>query len=200
MLAWFKHPDAPRRARLRSAVTAQGIFCMDEKAKPLLFQPAFLTCLGTFHGAWATAEMTVDYCIGHFLNIPHEQTHLLTSGMMFGRKSQLLAGLIARSTHANKSELLRALNVLRGDGKRDWLTHAYLLSNPDTVTFAHRNVSGEYKLKPIVFTLETFMAHVKTVTQAGEDLEKAIGLTHQQLTAFLEACANAENKAAASPQ
>jgi hypothetical protein len=161
----------------------------------LLFSPKFLEMLGAFHATWSTAEQTVDYTIGHFLSISHEQTHLLTSGMMFGRKAQLLAGLIARSKHEKKSELMAALNVLRGEGKRDWLTHAYLSSSANKVTFMHRNVGGEYKTKPLTFGAHEFALHCQKIGQAGTKMQEAIGLNEAKLLDFFDAAVRAESKA-----
>jgi hypothetical protein len=171
-----------------------------EASNALMFNPDFLRLLGMFHGAWTSVDQAVDYAIGHFLKIPHEQTHLLTSGMMmFGRKAQLLAGLIARSDHPQKADLLAALNHFRGEVKRDWLVHAYVQSTPTRVTFIHRNTSGEYKVKKLSFSLPEFHKHLVEMTQAGEKFQIAIGLTPEALADFVAAAERAENKATTSP-
>ena len=167
---------------------------MSRRRDTLLFKDEFLAALGMFHGAWSDADLTVDYAIGQFLNLQPEQTHLLTSGMMFGRKAQLLAGLIARSDHAQKTELVAALNVLRGEIRRDWIAHAYLMATDDTVTFIHRNVSGEYRVNELTFTLTEFLEHAKKLAEAALQLQKALDLKRDKQEAFIESARKAVNK------
>jgi hypothetical protein len=170
---------------------------MSERKNSLLLKTEFLEALGMFHGAWSDMDLSVDYAIGQFLEIPPEQTHLLTSGMMFGRKATLLAGLIARSDHPNKDKLMEALNVARGEIRRDWLTHAYLNATPTTVTFVHRNASGEYKVNQLSFTMEEFLDHCLKLARAGHQFQSAIGLTESRQDAFVNAAKKAENKSKA---
>jgi hypothetical protein len=172
---------------------------MPSHPKALQFEADFLRWLGAFHGAWSSLEQTVNYAIGYFLKLPHEQTHLLTSGTMFGRKATLLAGLIARSDHPHKAILQGELNHARGQVKRDWLSHAYLVSTPTAVTFIHRNVSGEYKVNKLTFTLEEFKAHVITMIDSGTRFQDALGVTPDGIADFVNACDRAVNKAKTSP-
>src|SRR5262249_2400557 len=85
---------------------------MSRKPNLLLFRPDFVHELGWFFGAWSTFDMVTDFALGRFLNLPHQDTHLLTAGMVWGRKARLLVDLISRSSHPNKQSLLRALNIL----------------------------------------------------------------------------------------
>jgi hypothetical protein len=173
-------------------------------AKPtkdaLIFDKDFLHMLGAFHAAWSSIEQTADFAIGRFLNISHEQAHLLTSGMMFGRKAQLLAGLIARSGHAKKDVLLRSLNKIRGEIRRDWITHAYIKSSATRVIFIYRNNSGEYKVNKLSFTYAEFLHHVATMTEAGAAFTEAVGFSDDAIDEFVAAAENAANRPSTSPQ
>jgi hypothetical protein len=166
---------------------------MSPATKELIFSQQFMKLVGAFHLSWSAVDQTADYAIWQFLKITPEQSHLITSALMFGRKAQLLVGLISRSEHPRKNEMLTALNFLRGEGKREVITHSYVVSSDDTVTFLHRT-GGGYNVKKHTFTLAQFERHVLAVLGAGEDFQKAIGVTLSQLAAFEEAAIKAAKR------
>jgi hypothetical protein len=168
--------------------------------KRLIFSDRFIHQLGWFFGAWTTFDMITDFAIGKFLNATHEDTHLLTAGMMWGRKARLLADLIKRTDHPKKSELLGSLNTVRGQVKRDVFAHSYTRSDENTVTFLNRKEGGGYQAVEYPFTLERFTAHVKTFTQASEDFAKALGASPQELSAFTKAALSLNRKSNKSPE
>lgn len=113
-----------------------GVHHSTDQLRPLIdlvFQDQFANALGRFHLVWASVDLITDFAIYKFLNVSAEQAHLITSGMMFGRKSRLLADLISRSNHPNKAEILGPFNKLRGSNKRDILAHSYVSSTPNSV-------------------------------------------------------------------
>src|SRR3954470_15790553 len=79
----------------------------------------FNALLDLFLGAWASFEMTTDFAIGKLLKTSHEQTHLITAGMTFGRRARLLADLVSHSDHPRKAEILAAFNKLCGMSTKD---------------------------------------------------------------------------------
>jgi hypothetical protein len=161
---------------------------MTEKPQPkLIFTTEFLVLLGRFHGAWCTADASIDLAIGKFLKLTPEQTHLMTAGVMSGPKCRLLADLIRRSDHQNKSKLLDALNKIRGEVKRDVLAHAYIRSSSTQVTFISRKTGSRYEARDYSFTLTEFAKHVKVLTQAAEDFDKALATTEAEFSEFIKA-------------
>lgn len=167
--------------------------------RPLIFRSAFLSQLGAFHAAWAAVDQCVDISIGRFLKLPHEQTHLLTSGMMFGRKAKLLADLLGRSDHPRKAEALGALNKIRGEIRRDWLAHSYITSTQETVTFIYRNTSGEFKVNKLTYSVKEFRDHVTGMIEAGTLLESSLEITREEWADFLLAAESAANRDSTSP-
>lgn len=89
----------------------------------LIVRDKYSRLMVLFQSNWASLELTTDFGIGRFLNITHEQCHLITSGMMFGGKVQLLASLLQRSDDPKKDAVLEAFNKLRGQTRyfRAWL-------------------------------------------------------------------------------
>jgi hypothetical protein len=168
--------------------------------KRLLFDPSFIHELGWFFGAWATFDLVTDFAIGKFLNASPEDTHLITAGMVWGRKARLLADLIKRSSHPNKAELKRALGVIQGHAKRDMLAHSYMRSDATTVTFVHRQAGSGYCATELTFTLESFRKHVKTFTQASVDFNNALGPpAPAEMSAFASASLSLNSKSSKSP-
>ncbi|MGC2223198.1 MAG: hypothetical protein WA624_12935 [Methylocella sp.] len=93
---------------------------------PLAFRDDYTQLMGRAQSTWAGLEVITDYAIGKFLKVTNDQAHLITSGLMFGRKGRLLADLIAKSTDPQKATILGTFNKLRGMSKRDMFAHSYL--------------------------------------------------------------------------
>jgi hypothetical protein len=165
-----------------------------------MFSQEFKAALGTFHGVWAATDLLVDYAICQFLNITAEQAHMVTSGMMFGTKARLLADLVRRSDHPNRTKLLQSFKIVRGSNKRDIIAHGHMLTSEDEVTFVERPRGGD---KPMAiehsFTLEEFILHAKILAIASNDFQTALGVTDSDLTEFLVAALNLSHKSTTSP-
>jgi hypothetical protein len=153
----------------------------------LIFDPEFQRVLGQFHFIWNVVDLTTDYAICKFLNVTHEQAHIIVSGMMFGKKAKLLVDLVSRSADQKKAEILGAFNYLRNNGKRDAIVHSYIDSKKDTVTFISKNPSGKYKTESLTFTLKEFAAHVAELLIKGRVFHEALGVSNEEFNAFAEA-------------
>jgi hypothetical protein len=94
--------------------------------------------LGRFHGAWLSADLTVDYMIGRLLNLRHEQAHRLLAGMESGRKMRILDTLLRESELKKKALALKYLRKLQNESKRNILAHSFLWSDEHYVTFLNR--------------------------------------------------------------
>jgi hypothetical protein len=77
---------------------------------PLSFRDDYTQLMGRAQSQWAALEVITDYAIGKFLKVTDGQAHLITSGMMFGRKGRLLADLIAKSDDPQKAAHSRLMN------------------------------------------------------------------------------------------
>jgi hypothetical protein len=155
-----------------------------ETAKAIDMSDDYLIMRGLFQSAWACLELTTDYAIWKFLNVTPEQAHLITSGMMFGRKSRLLADLIGRSDHPNKSEILGRFNKIRGMSKRDVFVHGYVWSDENSVKFIDRQSGGAYRARTHTFTLQEFKDYVLEFAMAGGEFYLALGATRKELNDF----------------
>lgn len=171
---------------------------LKETAAELALNPNYLKAMGWFQSAWAAIEINTDYAICRFLNVTHEQAHLITSGQMFGRKSRLLADLIARSDHPKKQQILRAFNKVRGGNLRDVFAHGYIASDKDTVTFIERPPGGDFRANQHVFTLIEFEIHVAKIVQAGSEfcdvLEDALEMHDHELDDFANSALSLNSK------
>lgn len=140
--------------------------------------------MGLYQGNWAALELTTDYAIYQFLDVTAEQAHLITSGMMFGRKGRLLADLIGTSKHPKKAVLLGAFNKIRGVSKRDLFAHSYLRSDKNTVTFLERLSGGSFKAKEVTFTLDEFKVHALEFATACQNFYEALEVEYPKIDAF----------------
>lgn len=143
--------------------------------------------------------MLTDYAIYKFLNIPAGQAHLITSGMMFGRKARLLADLVGRSNHQKKAEILGPFNKLRGGSKRDIFIHSYIATDSQSVTFVERSISGKFTAKAHTFTFSQILDHVIMVTTEADNFYKALDLSYGEADAFANAALSLSRKPNTSP-
>jgi hypothetical protein len=166
---------------------------------PMKMSPQFASLLGLFHIAWGDIELITDFAIGKFLNVTFEQAHLLTAGVLFGRKARLLVDLVKRSDHPKKAEILGPFNDIRGNSMRDIFAHGYIASGKKAVAFLDRSSGGEFRAKEHPFTMDAFRAHVVKLKENGERFQAALGVTTDELDAFAQAALSPARKPKESP-
>jgi hypothetical protein len=171
----------------------------DEWLKSLAFTNEFAYLIGRFHLTWSSIDLITDFAICKFLNIPPEQGHLITSGIMFGRKARLLADLVGRSNHPKKAEILEPFNKLRGNSKRDIFTHSYISTDRGSVTFIERSISGRFTAKAHTFTFSQIQDHVLMVVMEADNFCKALEASGDEIDAFANAAFNLSRKSNTSP-
>lgn len=164
---------------------------MSGQLDSLMFNDEFLRYLGIFHAVWALADLQVTFGIGRALGLPHQQTHVLTSGMEFGPKATILQNLISRTDDPQKGPIISATRKLQNASLRNALAHGYLISDRQSVTFIERKRGGPYKAEDRTFTKEEFVDHVKTLIANLNQLEEALGLDREIITEFGNAARNA---------
>jgi hypothetical protein len=159
-------------------------------AGPLITDPRFLLFLGSFYASWTAADMTLDFAIGRFMDLPADTTQMLTAGMQYGNKIRILREVIRKGEHKNKAKLLTALNKMQNESKRNVFAHSYLIgsSGPaeffDKVSFVERPPGGEYIVREHEFTLEEWKDHCVDFAEASKDFWDALGATNDELQEF----------------
>lgn len=143
--------------------------------------------MGLFQSSWAAIEVNTDFAIGRLLGVTYYQTHLITSGVMFGRRARLFVDLLKDSDWPKQSKLLAAFNIIRGSSLRDVFAHAYIASDGNTVTFIERPGGQEFRVKEHEFTLGGFIDHVNKVVKAGVSFHNELKIQQSELNAFANA-------------
>jgi hypothetical protein len=166
----------------------------------MLKDDAFVTNLGLFYGMWSTVETTVDYLIGRYLNLPHEETHILTAGMEFGRKANLLRTLVMRSRDPNKEKIRDLLSRIQSESKRNLFSHSMINSNVDSVTFVYRKTDGIYSAKETRFAAEQFAEHVRSIARLGSEFSNVVKIDDVDFQSFGQAALSASQSDTTSPQ
>jgi hypothetical protein len=160
---------------------------------PLAHSDEYNRLLGMFHYNWSATDLHVDYAIYKFLGVSSLQAHLITSGMMFGRKARLLVDLIKHSNHANKADLLATLGRIM-KANRDMIAHSWARSDRDTITFLERKITGPFSAKEHSFTLSQFRELVTEVANAGTKFRELLGAHSTDLDAFAKAALSFSRK------
>jgi hypothetical protein len=159
------------------------------------------TCLvGRFYGMWASLEASIDYSIGRLLKIPHTDTHILTAGMEFGRKANLLRALLTRSDDPDRDKIKSLLTKLQNEARRNIFTHSLMFSDENSVTFVHRRMDGTYTGSEIRFTGPEFEKHVVDITNLARDLGRFLNIDPDDYQAFGRAASSASSNDPKSPQ
>jgi hypothetical protein len=166
----------------------------EEPKKTAALSDNYHRMMGLFNGTWASLDLTTDYAIYRFLNVTPGQAHLITSGMMFGRKARLLADLIGHSDHPKRAEILGAFNKVRGGNMRDVFAHSYIRSGDDSVTFVDRSSSGEFKATEHTFTMLDLAKHVHDFAISVEAFWNALGVTKPEIEEFAMAAFSLNRK------
>jgi len=167
--------------------------------KPLVFNRQFLKWLGSFWGAWNSVELTLSFAIGACLGIPHEQTHILTSGIEFGRKAALLRNLVYQTNMPHKGKIIGLIGKLQNEAKRNAIAHGIIASDEATVTFIEQARGGDYRTTSYQFTLKAFAAHVIMIASIAEQLCIEFQISEDELFRFAAAALRADRKATTSP-
>lgn len=149
--------------------------------------------LGQFHNNWSAIDLYTDYAIYKFLNVTALQAHLITSGMMFGRKARLLGDLIKHSDDPRKILILRAFSKIR-KANRDIIAHSYVRSDAISVTFLERSISGDFRTTEHTFISDEFRAHVLYIADAAIEFYDALDIVSEELDAFVNAALSFKRK------
>jgi hypothetical protein len=146
------------------------------------FPPGFIETLGHFHCIWLMFDVTLDFAIGYFLAIDFEETHILVSGLEFGRKLRLLVELLKRSKHDKKDILIESIKTIQAS-KRDIITHSYIASNTTNISFVYKS-RGEFKSGRLEFHIDDFTNHVAKIIQATQRFQNSLGVSDETIGHF----------------
>lgn len=159
----------------------------------------FITALGAFHFMCSSLDVATDFAIYKFLGCSELQAHLITSGLMFGRKATLLADLIGRSNHERKVFILEAFNAVRAN-KREIITHGYMWSDNNVVKFLQRIATREATVKEHEFTIESFKEYVVQFSEQVAHFYETLGYPDGDFAKFATAALSLDRKSATSPE
>jgi hypothetical protein len=153
---------------------------------PFAHTDEFNRLLGMFHFNWSAADLHVDYAIYKFSGVTPLQAHLITSGMLFGRKMRLLVDLIKHGDHSKRTELLAVLGRIT-KANRDIIAHSWVRSTASSVVFLERKISGPFSAKEHAYSITEFTDHVTEVASAGMLFRELLGVNSVELHAFANA-------------
>jgi hypothetical protein len=165
----------------------------------LNFDDDFLRFYGAFHASWATLELVTACAVSKLLKISFEEGNILTSGMEFGRKATLLKNLVYRSDNPQRKMIIRLINKILNEAKRNVFAHGFLTSTKTTVSFIDRSRGGDYTACKHTFALPEFVHHVRAYMETAHALEEALEITPTELHRFANAALSENTKSTKSP-
>jgi hypothetical protein len=152
----------------------------------LASDPDFLRHYGMFHAVFSSLDAMVDLGIGKLLRLTPAETHLLTVGLDFGRRVQILIDIAEHNDHQNKTAMISALKKIQAESRRNAFAHSFISSSATTVTFNYRH--REKSLDP------------KQYTYTGPEFQEALGVDIEEFDAFLAAAFKADSSVTTSPE
>lgn len=138
----------------------------------MALNPDYLKAMGWFQTAWSALEVNTDFAICALLKVTHEHAHLITSGMTFGPKSQLLTALLKATDHSKRDAIANAFSKAVTGNLRNVFAHGYVATDKDSVTFIVRRKGS--KPKTYCFTIKEFVAQVEKFVQAGAEFSDVL--------------------------
>src|SRR5688572_8140539 len=97
-----------------------------ESADVMALNSDYLKAMGWFQTAWSAVEVNTDFAICALLKVMYEQAHMITSGMTFGPKAQLLTALLKNSDHPKREMIASAFKKVTTDNLRNVFARARL--------------------------------------------------------------------------
>ena len=134
----------------------------------------------------------MDLALGKFLKLPADETHLLTAGMDFNRKANLLRALVSRQQPPNQSAIQTALKTMQNESMRNVFAHSFLRSVGDGICFIERARHGNYVAREHNFTIEEFIDHVQKITTASVTFYEALNISTEEFQEFCLAALSAK--------
>jgi len=153
-------------------------------------EDVFHYALGAFYSGWSAVEAFVDFGLGKFLKLPHDETHLLTSVMEFSRKATVLRGLVIKSKDSQKEKIIIALNWLQNESNRNLFAHSTVQIYEDKIVFFERQRQGRSRPKQHPYTAKEFLEHVRSVALHSLELSEGLGSSDEELEKFLDAASS----------
>jgi hypothetical protein len=172
---------------------------MADLTKQLAQSKEFAVALGLFYINWTKVELLIDCAISVSLNISATQTHLITASIDFGRRAQWLRALIVEKKPKEQGKILRALNSIQNDSKRNVFAHSYLSSGETSVTFVERVPFGRFTIKTHRYDWNGFKAHVDGIANHCAALQEALGISDSELSSFAQVAISMASKRTVSP-
>lgn len=168
-------------------------------AQPLFDTVHFKADLGFFYRLWTVSDALMDFSLGQFLRLTDDETHIVTSGMPFGRKTALLRSLVARSKHKDKGKIKKLINSIQNESLRNVFAHSYIASDDKVISFVERSHSSDYWAKEHRFTMHEFNEHVTQFAYNLKELGDALEIDEDRFRMFQAAAFNVPNKAGTAP-
>jgi hypothetical protein len=160
---------------------------------PFALSSNFALFVGLFYVNWSRIETTIDYAIGKFLNVSDKQAHIITTYIDFGRKASWLRELVKDSSDPKQGDIIKALNAIQNDSKRNIFAHSYISGVGPWVNFIEKNPHGSFSVRVHRFTEQEFRTHVDGIARHAGDLIMALGVSDDELDAFGQVALNMAN-------
>jgi hypothetical protein len=175
--------------------------------KSLLSDEKFTQQLGAFWVAWNRIELITSVAIGHILgNRRYATTHIITAGLEFGRKANLLRNLLheidATAEPARPpvmGGLIRSIGRLQNESKRNAIAHGIFVADDKTVTFIDLPKGGAFIATPHRFTLKELKDHTDNVMRIGEEIRTTLRISETEIQRFAMAALKVNTKSTKSP-
>ena len=141
------------------------------------------------------AELITSVAIGHILgNRRYATTHIITAGIEFGRKANLLRNLLHEIDATEPAHppvmggLIRSIGRLQNESKRNAIAHGIFVTDDKTVTFIDLPKGGDFIATPHRFMLKELKDHTDNVMRIGEEIRTTLRISGNGNSTFCDGC------------
>jgi hypothetical protein len=156
------------------------------------------TALGLFVLGWSLLEGYLEYAIAHQLKLSPRDASLITAGMQFRPKADLLRALLNRRPKRNKAAL-QILSTIQSKPERNDLLHGVAGSTGIGLWFVRRRNDGRLRSEPKLFTTRKLLDLHSEIHSLRKSLQEELRFTDGEVQHYFHTAHKAATRAAKSP-
>ena len=139
--------------------------------------------LGAFVVGWSVFESVLDVAISRQLKITDEQGLIVTSGLAFERKLQILIALLSLEKDEHRSTI-SSLKRIKKVAARNLLLHGNIWIGDDHLHFVQVLTDDGLKAREIKHNVKNFATSIQEIMQLVESVKSALSITDDDRSRF----------------
>jgi len=155
-------------------------------------EPTLAAALGHFVMAWSLVESTLEVAIAKQLRLWPLDGSIVTAGLMFQGRANLLLSLLNRSPSRNR-DAIATVKAMQGIQDRNDILHSVLGGSTEFIWFNRRRIQQEFTSKIEVYDQKRLLEAARRCSDLSTELMNALGISKADYESFFQETHNAAN-------